>query len=424
MLILSNESDPIKANAVKLNSVSKWYDISLRKGNNLLPLLFANKRIYSTEKNSPNFFHALDGVSFDIPLNSSLGIIGENGAGKSTLLQIIAGITRPSCGTLKVNGRVASLLELGSGFDLNFTGRENVVLNASILGLSKEEIQKRMNSILDFAEIGKFIDRPVKSYSSGMTLRLAFSVIAHMDADILIIDEALAVGDAVFVQKCMKFIREFKKKGSLILVSHDFAAIQSLCSECIWLSGGKIMSSGTTPKVLKEYHSFVLNERNKQLDKKEIISKHSTSSNANNITIKKVNLVNTDNGQAILDIKGDENVALEVCLNKTQNMKDLVLGFIVRNRLGMDLFSQKVDLANSKSNVTDVENSVISINFKFKMPRLAKGVYTIYVAVAEKVSSGGVLHHIWSDNSYVFESNNAESFSGLFKVPMKKITFT
>ena len=135
---MSNESDPIKANAVKLNSVSKWYDISLRKGNNLLPLLFANKRIYSTRKNSPNFFHALDGVSFDIPHNSSLGIIGENGAGKSTLLQIIAGITRPSCGALKVNGRVASLLELGSGFDPNFTGRENVVLNASILGLSKK----------------------------------------------------------------------------------------------------------------------------------------------------------------------------------------------------------------------------------------------------------------------------------------------
>ncbi len=421
---MRNESDSIVLNAVKLDSISKWYDIKLRRGNSLLTRLFANKETHPAEKISSNFFHALDAISFEVPQNASLGIIGENGAGKSTLLQIIAGIIRPSCGTLKVNGRVASLLELGSGFDLNFTGRENVVLNASILGLSKEEIQNRMDSILDFAEIGKFIDRKVKTYSTGMTLRLAFSVIAHVDADILIIDEALAVGDALFVQKCMKFIREFKKKGSLILVSHDFAAIQSLCSQCIWLSGGMVMSSGSTSKVLKEYHSYILNERNKQQGKKEIISNHSKSSNDSEILIKQVFLINADNGQVILDIKGDENVILEVCLNKTPNINDLVLGFIVRNRLGMDLFSQKVDLANSEANVTDVEISVISINFNFKMPRLAKGVYTIYTAVAERVASGDVLHHVWSDNSYVFKSNNTESFSGLFKVPMKKIIFT
>ena len=153
-------------------------------------------------------------------------------------MQIIAGITRPSCGNLEVNGRVASLLELGSGFDQNFTGRENVILNATILGLSKEEIQNRMNSILDFAEIGNFIDHQVKTYSTGMTLRLAFSVIAHVDADILIIDEALAVGDAIFVQKCMKFIKEFKKNGSLILVSHDFAAIK-VCAQSAFGFGRK-----------------------------------------------------------------------------------------------------------------------------------------------------------------------------------------
>lgn len=408
-------------NAVKLDSVSKWYDIRPRKGHSLISRLFATKN-FSLQKIPLNSFHALDEVSLNLPPNSSLGIIGENGAGKSTLLQIIAGITRPSCGNLEVNGRIASLLELGSGFDQNFTGRENVILNATILGLSKEEIQNRMNSILDFAEIGNFIDRQVKTYSTGMTLRLAFSVIAHVDADILIIDEALAVGDAVFVQKCMKFIREFKKNGTLILVSHDFAAIQSLCSECIWLSGGKVVSSGVTSNVLQKYHSFVLKERNKQIDKQDIINRHSNSLNDRNILIKQVSLFNDENGQAILNAKGDESVILEVFLNKTSKMKDFILGFIVRNRLGMDLFSHRVNLADFEANLTVLKSSDISVRFKFKMPRLAKGVYSIYIAVAENLSNGNIMHHVWSDNCYIFKSNNTESFSGLFKVPMQEIT--
>ena len=408
--------------AVKLDSVSKWYDIRPRKGNSLISKLFASQKSFSLQKIPHNSFHALDEVSLNLPKNTSLGIIGENGAGKSTLLQIIAGITRPSCGNLEVNGRVASLLELGSGFDQNFTGRENVILNATILGLSKEEIQNRMNSIRVFAEIGNFIDRQVKTYSTGMTLRLAFSVIAHVDADILIIDEALAVGDAIFIQKCMKFIREFKKNGSLILVSHDFAAIQSLCTECIWLLGGKVVSSGATSIVLQKYHSFVLKERNKQIEKQDIINYHPTSLKTQNTLIRQVSLFNAENGQLILNVKGDESVILEVCLNKSSKMKDFILGFIVRNRLGMDLFSQRVKLGDFEANLAVIKGSDVSVKFKFKMPRLAKGVYSIYVAVAEDLYNEVVMHHAWSDNCYVFKSNNTETFSGLFKVPMQKIT--
>jgi len=423
---LNKRSFPADINAVELVSISKKFDIRFRKGTRFFSLLFGSNEIHAVGESMPeksNFFYALDDVSLIIKKNTSLGIVGGNGVGKSTLLQIMAGTLKPSGGTLEVKGRVASLLELGSGFDPNFTGRENVVLNASILGLSKNEIENRMETILDFAEIGDFIDRPVKSYSSGMSLRLAFSVIAHVEADILIIDEALAVGDAVFIQKCMKFIRDFKKRGTLILVSHDFAAIQSLCSECIWLAGGKIVSSGKTSEVLNDYHSFVLKERNEQIDAISSINEKNSNSKTENVTIKKVSLANVENGQEISQIKGGENVVFQICVNKNHNLANLVVGFIVRNRLGMDLFSQKVDLANSEDNMPDIENRVVSVAFKFTMPRLAKGVYTIYVAVAQNVSSGDVLHHIWADNSFVFESTNTETFSGLFKVPMKNITF-
>jgi lipopolysaccharide transport system ATP-binding protein len=413
--------------AVELKSVSKWYDIKSSNSFGFISKLFDSTGLQAGKKNRvshTNLFYALDGVSLQIRQNTSIGIIGENGAGKSTLLQIIANTLTVSSGTLKVEGRVASLLELGSGFDPNFTGRENVILNASILGLSKNKIEGRMDSILNFAEIGKFIDRPVKSYSSGMSLRLAFSVIAHVEADILIIDEALAVGDAVFVQKCMNFIREFKKRGTLILVSHDLAAIQSLCSECIWLSRGKIMHSGLTTEVLKKYHSFVLSERNKKIDKTEKTCHRDSVLKTNRVVIKKVSLINDDNGQEILSIKGDENVALKVRFNTTQTLEDLVLGFIVRNRLGMDLFSQKVDLCDLENEASDSQDCDSLACFKFKMPRLAKGVYTIYTAIAECTLNGDIYHHTWSENSYVFESINTESFSGLFKIPMKNITFT
>lgn len=410
-------------NAIELYSVSKTYPLSPYFKRFLLSSLQKRRTQIDTNNNRNSLsseFYALDGISLKIPQKTSLGIVGVNGAGKSTLLQIITGVIKASNGRLKVRGRVASLLELGSGFDPNFTGRENVFLNASILGLSREEIEDRMKLILDFAEIGDFIDRPVKSYSSGMTLRLAFSVITQVSADILIIDEALAVGDAIFVQKCMKFIRDFKKKGTLILVSHDFAALQSLCSECIWLSEGKIKSSGSTSEVLNQFHSFILTERNKQLFKSKSIRNASTISQNEAIEILDVKL-RTINGKDIIDVKGDESVVLCVRFKSSKSIRNLILGFIVRNRLGLDLFSHRVELSGTKKMVLDDKNDNYYVNFEFDMPRLAKGVYMIYSAIAEKSSSGDVFHHVWSDSSFIFESSNTESFSGFFKIPMKNI---
>lgn len=198
-------------------------------------------------------FHALQDVSFEVRRGESVGIIGRNGAGKSTLLQIITGTLQPSVGSVQVHGRVAALLELGSGFNPEFTGRENVRLNAALHGLNPREVEQRLPSMLAFADIGDFVDQPVKTYSSGMMLRLAFAVVAHLDADVLIIDEALAVGDVFFVQKCMAFLQRFQETGVLLLVSHSAAAITALCQQAVWLDAGRVRRAGSPKEVTEAY---------------------------------------------------------------------------------------------------------------------------------------------------------------------------
>lgn len=190
-------------------------------------MLGLRERVYFTEHG------ALQDVSFVVRRGETVGIIGRNGSGKSTLLQLVCGTLTPTAGEVAVQGRVAALLELGSGFNPEYTGRENVFLNASVLGLSQEQILARLDSILAFADIGEQVDQPVKTYSSGMAMRLAFAVITHVDADVLIIDEALAVGDAYFQQKCFRWLRAFQARGTVLFCGHDVGAIMALCDRAI-----------------------------------------------------------------------------------------------------------------------------------------------------------------------------------------------
>ena len=196
---------------------------------------------------------AVENVSFEVKKGETLGIIGRNGSGKSTLLQLIVGTLSPTSGTVEMDGRVAALLELGAGFHPEFTGRENVFLNGALLGLSQQDIEAQLDEMLAFADIGASIDQPVKTYSSGMVVRLAFAVMAHVKADILVIDEALAVGDAFFVQKCMRFLRAFMERGTVLFVSHDSAAVLSLCRKALWLEHGRIAGIGEAKTVCDGY---------------------------------------------------------------------------------------------------------------------------------------------------------------------------
>ncbi len=197
---------------------------------------------------------ALRDISFKVAQGEVLGIIGRNGAGKSTLLKILSRVTAPTSGRIKVKRRVASLLEVGTGFHPELTGRENIYLNGAILGMSRKEIDSKFDEIVDFAEVEKFIDTPVKRYSSGMYVRLAFAVAAHLDPEILVVDEVLAVGDAEFQKKCLGKMGDVAKAGRTVLfVSHNMLAVQNLCQSGIWLSGGKIVSSGSIEKIISEY---------------------------------------------------------------------------------------------------------------------------------------------------------------------------
>ncbi|HEY3488885.1 MAG TPA: ABC transporter ATP-binding protein [Candidatus Deferrimicrobiaceae bacterium] len=201
-----------------------------------------------------NRFQALDGLTFEVPAGETLGIIGRNGAGKSTLLKILSGITDPTAGRVEMRGRVCSLLEVGTGFHPELTGRENIFLNGTLLGMRKAEIRRKFDAIVDFSEIGKFIDTPVKHYSSGMYVRLAFSVAAHLEPEILIVDEVLAVGDARFQAKCVGRIGEIGQEGRTVLVvSHNLQLIRSLCNRVIWLNDGKIAFEGDANGAIVAY---------------------------------------------------------------------------------------------------------------------------------------------------------------------------
>ena len=256
------KSEKIDArNAIIINDVSKVYTkikSSLSDKKRTWRLMIHALLNVNHRKTQVESFVALENTSFKIKRGDAVGIIGLNGSGKSTLLQIIAGTLKPTTGEVKAEGKIGALLELGSGFNPDFTGKENIYLNARILGLKQSEIDQRYDAITTFSGIGDFVNQPVRTYSSGMVVRLAFSVIAHTDPDILIIDEALAVGDARFQSKCFAFLESFKEKGgTLLFVSHDINSIARLCNSAILLHKGKIISNGLPKKVINEYSKII-----------------------------------------------------------------------------------------------------------------------------------------------------------------------
>lgn len=236
--------------AIKFENVTKQFSLLSHKTfKEFFPALIKGE-------NTSNSFIALDNISFSIKKGDCVGIIGPNGSGKSTILKLIAGVMSPSSGKVHVHGRVSPLIELGAGFHFELSGRENIYLNGSILGLSRKEIDANYQSIVDFSELWEFIDQPVKRYSSGMYMRLAFSIAVHVKPEILLVDEILAVGDTEFQQKCFKRMEEFKKQGvTIIFVSHDLPQIKKFCNTGIYLNHHKIQISGSISQVCQKYQN-------------------------------------------------------------------------------------------------------------------------------------------------------------------------
>jgi len=416
--------------AIRVQNITKTYQIYDKPQDRLKQSLWRGRKQFYRE------FKALDDVSFEVKKGETVGIIGRNGSGKSTLLQIVCGTLTPTLGEIDVNGRTAALLELGAGFNPEFTGRENVYMNASILGLSKHEIDSRFDSILDFADIGEFVDQPVKTYSSGMFMRLAFAVIANVDADILIIDEALAVGDFRFVQKCMRFLREFKKSGTILFVSHDMAAVASLCDSALWLHQGKIYGHGIAKDICESYLAFSYEEgSDSEVGRCEWAEDNAASQSyvsdgraveregdnkrsfgSYKGLIVNVRLVAMD-GRSISSIRGGENVSLEFDVIAPVNISRPIFGFVVKDRLGQALFGDNTESLMGVSPIT--EGEVVRAMFSFVMPYLKQGEYSVDVAVAESVKG----HHEiieWKHDELVFDSLVDSLATGLVGISVNK----
>src|SRR6516162_5056847 len=233
--------------AIRCSGVGKAYQLYAKRTDQVKQMLFGGFHRFYQE------YWVLSDVDLEVERGESVGIIGRNGAGKTTLLRLLCGITQPTCGEINVAGRVAPILALGAAFDWEMTGRQNVLIGCAVLGLRRSEILQRLPSIAEFAAIGPFFDQPVRLYSAGMRSRLAFAICVHADADTLIVDEALAVGDAAFRGKCLAFMESFRRRGTLIIVTHDMGQIKTLCDRVIWVDDGGVRASGEAARVLRLY---------------------------------------------------------------------------------------------------------------------------------------------------------------------------
>jgi len=441
--------------AIKVNDLAKCFEIYGRPGDRLkqfvLPHFF---RIFSLrQRRYYREFWALKEIKFEIKKGETIGIIGRNGSGKSTLLQVICGTLTPTNGLVQTNGRIAALLELGSGFNPEFTGRENIYLNASVLGLTKEETDNRFEDILDFADIGDFIEQPTKTYSSGMMVRLAFAVIAHVDADILVIDEALAVGDTIFTQKCMRFIRNFQKNGTLLFVSHDMGSILNLCEQAIWLDGGSIVSMGSAKEISERYLEYTQQKiygqeitlaknsnddlegwvevienisasEDEVLDYESIISVASNLNHANGwrtglaeITSVSLRKASGEEGGVFY---GGESVTLELRARTKKQLNQPILGFMVKDRLGQDLFGENtLPLRKIKTETIPPESNFFA-RFSFRLPMLPNGEYFLMCSVAEGDLHSHTQHH-YLHNAALIKVSSSKVRWGLVGIQFSNI---
>jgi len=396
-------------------------------------------------------FWALRNVSVSLLPHETLGIIGQNGSGKSTLLQVICGTLTPSTGDVCSKGRIAALLELGAGFNPDFTGRENVYLNAATYGLSIAEIETRMEAIIEFAEIGEHIDQPVKTYSSGMFVRLAFSVIANIDADILVIDEALAVGDAYFQQKCMRFLRKFQEHGSIFFVSHDTGAMMSFCDRVIWLHHGSIRLQGNPKEVCEEYLAYLYQKHTgakveagskssppAEFIEKTTINVEARGNAASNMAVAAIPApannhgfgdkaaeifgcaLTGKNGETINAICGGEIVDLRVAFRAFVDLDSVISGFVVKDRLGQYIFGNNTFTTTAKNPPKMHLGDTATARFRFRMPALAPGTYSVAVAVASGTTKDHVQHH-WLHEGLIFASHTAIDTGVIIDIPMLEI---
>lgn len=342
----------------------------------------------------------LQDIDFHVAAGEAVGLIGVNGAGKSTLLKLITGTTQPTTGSVYMEGRVAALLELGMGFHPDFTGRQNVIMAGQLLGLRVEEIQTLMPEIEAFAEIGDYIDQPVRVYSSGMQMRLAFSVATARRPDILIVDEALSVGDTYFQHKSFERIRQYRAAGTtLLLVSHDKQAIQSVCDRAILLDGGRLSRQGPPEEIMDYYNALIAERENATVRIAELDDgKKQTTSGTGEATVSAIALLDHSGAPVeVVDVGAD--VTLQVTVTARAAIPRMVLGYMIKDRLGQPMYGTNTDLQQLPLN--DVQPGQQTV-YRFRFPmNLGAGTYSVATAIVS-TDTHLVNNYEWRDLALVF----------------------
>jgi ABC-type polysaccharide/polyol phosphate transport system ATPase subunit len=423
---------------IQARNVSKCYRIYQHPSDRLKEFLAFGRKQFHQQ------FWAVKSVDVEVQRGCCLGIIGENGSGKSTLLRMIAGVIRPTGGSMSVDGRVSALLELGAGFNPEFTGRENIFLNASILGLSDAETRKRIPSIEKFAEIGEFVDRPVKTYSSGMFVRLAFAVAIHMDPDVLVVDEALSVGDFFFQQRCIRRILQLKQDGvTIIFVSHDLDTVRSLADRAIWMEHGSVRLEGKPDDVVAKYMAAMLSRGRKEEIEEEAMGKALPISPELDLPEEVLSRIpafltaipNIDhrygngkarirgigvfskNGLPLSSVDQGDRVCVRISVEFLEDVEHPNIGFMLRNKLGQDVTATNMMFEGERLPSARAEDR-LSVDFILDVPLLQGAYYYLSPAIAD-----GTLDHYeicdWIDNACAIEVVQRTTTYGHMRIPMR-----
>jgi len=406
----------VSALAVEFSNVSKSYAIYAAPRDRLKELATFQTRRFHTD------FWALRNVTFDVRRGETFCVVGENGSGKSTLLQICAGIMTPSSGTALAHGRIAALLELGSGFNPEFSGRDNVYLNGAILGLSSKDMDRRLPEIEAFAEIGAFINQPVKTYSSGMVVRLAFAVAIHVDPEILLVDEALAVGDVYFRQRCMRKVHELRQRGVTILfVSHATGDVKALGDRAMWLEKGVVKALGKTDLVVAQYLA-AMSEKDRAYQAREFTVEEARALPAPQEIVEEI--PNIDHrfgdgkaeiiGVAVLDAHGvrvgllhpNSTIVVRISVRAKENLDRPIVGFMFRNHLGVDFAG--TNTARERQDLPPMlAGDVCTVDFYLDLPALYASSFSFSPAIA----NGSLEHYSmcdWIDNAVVLQMERSD----------------
>ncbi len=427
----------MQQSAIHLEKVEKKFCLYRRNIHRVIETIFP----FGKQLHTP--FYALKGVDLDVHQGETVGIIGRNGSGKSTMLQIICGILQPTEGEVQLGGRVSALLELGAGFNPEFNGRDNIYLSTSIMGMTKEETDSRLDEIIEFADIGEFIDQPVKMYSSGMFVRLAFATAISVNPDILIVDEALAVGDIFFQQKCMNHMKKMMESKTIVLVSHDMHAISNLCDRVLVMEGGEKIFDGSTLDGIALYtrlvHNELFQEKGAKVTGNDLIPDNITEKltvsygdypywpvveedargGAGAVAILKVSL--TKNGELFQTVEPGERVKLRMLVHAQKELPQTIFGYTIKDRVGVAIFGENSVVTLKTPPRLEAGYTVVS--FEFIWPEVVAQEYTLTLGIGEGDHPFDHTIQCWAHNIFSFQATTPGLYlHGIFNNKIQQVT--